>query len=211
MLQGAYLEPASGEVEALAIVIAAVVAAMLVVYLPVLWGLAAAAVWMVAMVMVAVVMFDRGVVLGVSWPVIAALAAAVVAVALRFLGETRHRRRANRLFAQYVPESDVDRLSDPKLLEEATTGRRFHAAVMFCDIRGFTAMSSAMEPGDLRELLTVFYGWATDKVHARGGSVLAFIGDEVYAVFGAPIEMDRPEEAAVDCALEMLADARTVP
>ena len=57
------------------------------------------------------------------------------------------------------------------------------AAILFADLRGFTAMADAT-PGDrLMAGLNEYLGSVTDAVEARGGQVLKFLGDGLLAVF----------------------------
>jgi class 3 adenylate cyclase len=73
------------------------------------------------------------------------------------------------------------------------------AAVMcgvgFADLSGFTALTQALTPAQLSELLNAFAGTVSDVVHADGGRVVKFIGDEVMWVSSAPDGLVR---AAVD-------------
>ena len=58
---------------------------------------------------------------------------------------------------------------------------------MFADIRGFTTMSEAMEPGRVVEILNEYFTRVTDVIFDNGGTLDKYIGDAVMAVFGAPI------------------------
>jgi class 3 adenylate cyclase len=67
--------------------------------------------------------------------------------------------------------------------------------VGFADLSGFTALTQALTPAQLSELLNQFAGTVSDVVHADGGRVVKFIGDEVMWVSSAP---ERLARAAVD-------------
>jgi class 3 adenylate cyclase len=58
--------------------------------------------------------------------------------------------------------------------------------VGFADLTGFTQLTQVMEPTDLFDLLTEFGGSVSDMVHADGGRVVKFIGDEVMWVTSTP-------------------------
>ena len=58
--------------------------------------------------------------------------------------------------------------------------------VGFADLTGFTRLTQVMDPTDLFELLTEFGGSVSDMVHADGGRVVKFIGDEVMWVTSTP-------------------------
>lgn len=67
--------------------------------------------------------------------------------------------------------------------------------VGFADLSGFTALTQALTPAQLSYLLNEFAGTVSDVVHADGGRVVKFIGDEVMWVSSAP---DRLLQAAID-------------
>jgi class 3 adenylate cyclase len=56
----------------------------------------------------------------------------------------------------------------------------------FADLTGFTKLTQVLDPIELFELLTEFGGSVSDLVHADGGRVVKFIGDEVMWVTSSP-------------------------
>lgn len=87
----------------------------------------------------------------------------------------------------------------------AIGGRRLHASVMFCDIRGFTTLSEDQTPEATIELLNTWYALMFDAIASHGGMVSLMIGDGLMALFGAPQPLENPAQQAVDAAQEMLA------
>lgn len=83
------------------------------------------------------------------------------------------------------------------------SGRRLRASVMFCDIRGFTALSQDQAPEAVIELLNVWYALMFDAIASHGGIVSLMIGDGLMALFGAPQPLDNPAQQAVAAAREM--------
>ena len=67
--------------------------------------------------------------------------------------------------------------------------------VGFADLSGFTALTQALTPAELSHMLNEFAGTVSDVVHADGGRIVKFIGDEVMWVSSAP---ERLVQAAVD-------------
>jgi class 3 adenylate cyclase len=65
----------------------------------------------------------------------------------------------------------------------------------FADLSGFTALTQALTPEQLSLLLNEFAGTVADVVHADGGRVVKFIGDEVMWVSASPGQLAK---AAVD-------------
>jgi adenylate cyclase len=85
----------------------------------------------------------------------------------------------------------------------ALGGRRVRGTVMFCDIRGFTAMVESQPPEETIELLNTYYTLMFDAISGHGGVVNQMIGDGLMAIFGAPLPLPAPALAAVRAALDM--------
>jgi adenylate cyclase len=154
-------------------------------------------------VVLAAVRFEAGQVMDLSRPLAAVAAAFVAAVLLRAAAELRQRRHVTGLFAQYVPAAVAGQLLREDRVEAAAAGERLEVAVLFCDLRGFTPMAEAMAPSAVRDLLNAYYLATTRIVFDYGGTVMQYVGDEVFAVFGAPI----PDP---DCAAKALRCARAL-
>jgi adenylate cyclase len=140
----------------------------------------------------------------VVFPWLSAVLAFGLGVALRYLVADRQRRRASDLFRQYVPVSVSNELLRRGLLDEQVAGVRVELSTMFCDLRGFTAMTHELGPQVLRTILNHYYEYATAIVERHEGTVMQFVGDEVYAVFGAPLPSSNHQRQAVGCALELI-------
>jgi adenylate cyclase len=52
-------------------------------------------------------------------------------------------------------------------------------------------------------MLNHFYDLLTEIIHSHHGTVLKFVGDEVFAVFGAPLPCENNAQATLDCAMEI--------
>jgi class 3 adenylate cyclase len=70
--------------------------------------------------------------------------------------------------------------------------------VGFADLSSFTALTQALAPAELSELLNQFAGTVSDVVHAHGGRVVKFIGDEVMWVSASPERLVRAAADLVD-------------
>ncbi len=84
------------------------------------------------------------------------------------------------------------------------SGETIRAALLYADLRGFTALSETTEPAAVIAALDAWFERVTGAVQAFGGEVLKFIGDGVLAIFpvtGAPAE-------ACEAALRAVAAAR---
>ena len=127
------------------------------------------------------------------------------ALMVRYFTETRHRRGVSKLFAQYVPEAVAQQLVEQGRVEQAAEGERLDVSLFFCDLRGFTAMSANLTPQQVRLMLNEFYDALTDIILEHNGTVLKFVGDEVFAVFGAPLPVENHPQVTLDCAIAIQA------
>ena len=151
--------------------------------------------------MLAFARFNSGHVMNFVYPSIAVIVAFVGALGLRYFGETRQRRRVTTLFSQYVPEAVAQRLVDEDRASIAVEGERLDMTVLFCDLRGFTAMSENLEPAIVRVMLNHYYDRVTDVVLAMDGTLMKYVGDEVFAVWGAPLPSTDHPQRALECAM----------
>jgi adenylate cyclase len=85
-------------------------------------------------------------------------------------------------------------------------GETIQAALLFADLRGFTALSEFNPPAAVISALDAWFDRIAGPVHAFGGEVLKFIGDGVLAIF--PVAAGSPRSAC-DAALRAVAAART--
>lgn len=77
-------------------------------------------------------------------------------------------------------------------------------SVLFCDIRGFTALTHDMPPGEVIEMLNEHMTALTRVVYEHHGVVDKFVGDLIMAVFGAPKSYEQDAWNASRCALRMI-------
>src|SRR3954453_22692537 len=78
-------------------------------------------------------------------------------------------------------------------------------SVLFADLVGFTPLSEARDPEEVRELLSRYLQTAPTVVGRYGGVVEKFIGDAVMAVWGTPVATEGDAERAVRAGLDLLA------
>lgn len=77
-------------------------------------------------------------------------------------------------------------------------------SVLFCDIRGFTALTEGMAPAEVVNMLNEHMTALTEAVINHNGIVDKFVGDLIMAIFGAPQSYEQDAYDAVQCAIEML-------
>lgn len=118
------------------------------------------------------------------------------------------KRRFRSTLERYVAAPVVQEiLKAPDDYNAFLKGRKIKAAILFSDIRGFTTLSSHLEPEPLVEQLNVYLDGMVEAIMAANGTVDKFIGDAVMAEFGSPVSQGAKTDAlnAIKAALGMRA------
>jgi class 3 adenylate cyclase/predicted ATPase len=85
------------------------------------------------------------------------------------------------------------------------TAERRQVTVMFADLVGSTALSTRMDPEDLREVISAYRRCVAETVRQLGGFVSQYLGDGVLIFFGYPQAHEDDAERAVRAALQLVA------
>jgi adenylate cyclase len=116
----------------------------------------------------------------------------------------RKEKRARTLFSKFVPAQVLDEyIANP---EETLTGDNRVLAILFSDIRRFTAISENMSASDLVYCLNRYFESMVAPIVERNGIVDKYIGDAIKAFFGAqadPAHRENFAMASVLAGLEM--------
>ncbi len=105
-------------------------------------------------------------------------------------------------FSRYVSPKVVEALiADPSRM--SLEGERREMTYLFTDIAGFTTMSEKIDSKDLARILNAYFEGATSIVQKHDGMMDKFIGDAVFAIFNAPIDLPGHAGHAVRCAMEI--------
>ena len=114
------------------------------------------------------------------------------------------RERVRDVFARFLPEPMVDEVLLRADGELRLGGVRMLSTAMFADLRSFTRFAERTPPDQVIAVLNRYLGEMSDAVLDNGGTLIAFLGDGLLAVFGAPIEYDDHADRAVAAAREMV-------
>ena len=129
----------------------------------------------------------------------------VASSAHAFLTEGKQKRMIKGAFAQYLAPDMVDALiADPEKLQLG--GEKRVMTIMFCDVRGFTAISEALKstPEVLTEVINTLLTDLSDDILACGGTIDKYMGDCIMAFWNAPVENPKHAELAVEAAKRMM-------
>lgn len=121
----------------------------------------------------------------------------------RLSASLEKKRLREKVFAQhFTPElaRELARNPDPMKMQ----ARQAEVSVMFCDIRGFSAVSERLGPAQTIAWLSGVMGEFSSIVIDHGGVLVDYTGDELLAMWGAPNE--QPDHALLACraAVEIL-------
>jgi class 3 adenylate cyclase len=128
----------------------------------------------------------------------------------RMIERLRQNQRIRETFGRYI---------DPRIAEgllgetavAATEGQRRVMTVMFCDMKGFTALSEGVTPQGLVKIMNRYLSTMSEPIHAHRGVIDKYIGDGIMAYWGPPFVEDA-EQAKLACsaAIDMIGRLETL-
>ncbi len=127
----------------------------------------------------------------------------VLHVSYGFFIEKRGKRKLTRLFGQYVPPELVDEMSNSDG-DFGLSGEVRNMTVLFCDIRGFTAISENLDPRQLTQLINLYFTEMTRVIHQHRGTIDKYMGDAIMAFWGAPLRDEGHARHALAAAVDMI-------
>ena len=169
-----------------------------------LWGLLVALGFAVAFLVGAQLAFNGGKIVAFVYPLLALMVGAVGSLVVQYFTETRERQRAcATVLALRAGERGGPgaRQADDDL---RLGGVQREGTVMFSDLRGFTTFAESLPVERVIEVLNLYLGEMSDAILDHGGTLVAYMGDGIMAVFGAPIEQPDHADRALAAAREML-------
>lgn len=82
-------------------------------------------------------------------------------------------------------------------------GKKTELTVMMADLRGFTSLSTRLEPDMVTGILNVFFDRMIEIISKYNGTIIELLGDCILAVFGAPLASNEHTADAIASAIEM--------
>lgn len=104
-------------------------------------------------------------------------------------------------FSRYVAPAVIRRMEQTG--SDYMRADRYVLTALFADLRGFTSFSAGQEPETVRATINEYLSAMIEAVHAREGTVDKLVGDEVMALFGAPVRSDDHAFRAILTAVDM--------
>src|SRR6478752_4152302 len=104
-----------------------------------------------------------------------------------------------------APSAELATASTAPSASPEDRAERRQVTVMFSDLVGSTALSTRMDPEDLREVISAYQKCVAETVQRFGGFVAKYMGDGVLIYFGYPQAHEDDAERAVRAGLELVA------
>ena len=119
-----------------------------------------------------------------------------------YLTTVKERERIKRAFSFYLsPEMIRQIAADPASLNLG--GEEILATAMFTDIKGFTPIAERLTAPQTAALLNDYFSDVTRHIFQEGGTLIKYIGDAVFAIWGAPLRREDHASAACRAALAL--------
>ena len=120
------------------------------------------------------------------------------------------RKRLLKAIASFGPAQMVAEPSPSPTPSSTDAAERRQLTVMFCDLVGSTAISTRLDPEDMREVIAAYQKCVSETVRRFGGFVAKYMGDGVLAYFGYPQAHEHDAERAVRAGLAIVEAAPTI-
>jgi adenylate cyclase len=203
VLDGYPLQSAPTSVDILIVIALGVFAPLIAIRLRMLFTIPLAFLALIALGVGAQIAFESGVIVSVVYAAVAGILALFVTGAVHGITVAFERANTREAFARFVPESVVEevlRSADGLRLG----GVQREATVMFSDLRGFTSFAETLQPAQVIDALNRYLTAMSEAILDHGGTLVAYMGDGIMAVFGAPLQQPDHADRALAAARDML-------
>jgi adenylate cyclase len=150
--------------------------------------------------------FNSGSIVAVVTPEFALVLGIIGTLAVVYLGEAFERQYARTTFARFVPPGVVDQVLASTDDDLRLAGVERVCTVMFSDLRGFTKFSESQPVEKVIAVVNHYLNEMTEAILESGGTLIAYMGDGIMAVFGAPLDQDDHADRAMRAAREMIGE-----
>jgi adenylate cyclase len=148
--------------------------------------------------------FDSGRIVTFVYPLLALALGTLGTLLVLYVGEAIERERVRDVFSRFVPGDVVEQVLASADDNLRLGGVERDCTVLFSDLRGFTSFSETQPAAKVIEVVNYYLNEMTESILAAGGTLIAYMGDGIMAVFGAPLEQDDHADRAVRTATELV-------
>ena len=134
--------------------------------------------------------------------------AATFSLGARYVLEERERRKVEHIFGQYIDPRVARQLAATRSVDELISrGERRDLTVLFMDIRGFTSMSESMRADDVLAVTQDYLDEMSKLILKWDGLIDKYVGDEIMAMWNAPLPQKDHALLAIRCAYDLISGA----
>ena len=166
-------------------------------------GLLFAAIFIPSVMLLA---FNEGEIASFVYPLSALILSTVGAIAIHYIITAFEKERVRDVFSRFVPDTVVDQVLEQSGEDLRIGGREVVGTVMFSDLRGFTSSAEFMPADKVIAVLNHYLHEMSEAILKHGGTLLCYMGDGIYALFGAPLDQDDHADRALAASREMVND-----
>jgi adenylate cyclase len=148
--------------------------------------------------------FDHGRVVVFTYPLASLTLSSVGTLVNYYVIAAFERERVRDVFSRFVPETVVDQVLARAGQDLRLGGEEVETTVLFSDLRGFTSSAEHLGAAAVIDVLNTYLGEMSDAILDAGGTLVSYMGDGIYALFGAPIPQPDHADRALAAARDML-------
>src|SRR5258708_7626328 len=158
-----------------------------------------------AYALLAVVLGRSGWLVDPIYTPVAIVLAAGFSLAARYVLVERERRKVERIFGHWVDPRIAEQLASSRSVEDIISkGERRDITLLFVDIRGFTALSEGMSAEDVQAVIHEYLDDMSTLILKWDGTIDKYVGDEIVALWNAPVDQRDHALLAVRCAYDLV-------
>ena len=163
------------------------------------------AVVLAAYALLAIVLGRAGWLVDPIYTPVAIVLAAGFSLAARYVLVERERRKVERIFGHWVDPRIAHQLAASRSVEEIISkGERRDITLLFVDIRGFTALSEGMSAENVQAVIHEYLDDMSTLILKWDGTIDKYVGDEIVALWNAPVAQREHALLAVRCAYDLV-------
>jgi len=128
----------------------------------------------------------------------------------RMVERLRRNERIRETFGRYFDPKIVEGMIDNPAIS-ATQGQRCVMTVLFCDMKGFSALSEGVTPQGLVKIINGYLSTMSPPIRRHRGIIDKYVGDAIMAYWGPPfVEADEQADRACLAAIDMIENVATM-
>lgn len=148
-------------------------------------------------------MYELGIIINIIYPIIWTIICYSLFYIIKYLKQLKKVKEVTNIFGEYVSPKIVKELINKGIDNIHLGGISKYVTLFFVDIRGFTTISEKLQPNEVVDILNKYFSTCVECIFKYDGTLDKFVGDEIMALFNAPVDVENHELMAVKAAVMM--------